>query len=436
MGSNILTVATMMIISAVAVGCQLVFSQQLSSLNLEALGEWAMLEVALSYSIGFCVFGGEATIVSIVAGRKKISFSEVVFAYITIGLVIFLVAVVVPVYVVFHLAFEVSTFNVLLVLMSLAALTISTIISISLRANQFYLLGSLLERAHWFFIVLYLATFVIFDPRDSIDIYRLLVFASAVVFVLASVTLAAFIFSEPIKFSSYIKSVFCIIKAKGALSLSASGMLIVLYDRFDQLILRALMGPEALGIYFACYKVAFAVKFMTKSVNQFFLPLIVKNSFSASGRSDSAMLANNLNIGSFLAFPIVVLIVMFSPQVLMFFDIQSSSADLALSLLAISGFWSIGNIVLFGYFSAHGGGRAFLANGFMTWILQVFIIFLLVPIYGIIALALAKVSSSWLGNFNAKRYAPEFGVSVSLLKNFLIGLSLVVLLYARRYVLG
>lgn len=414
-------VICMMLISAVAIFIQLLFTATLAQKTLKMVSHWAMIEIAISFSLALCVLGTEATLTSLTASRAESKFGSVFVAYMLVVLVVFMAIGAPFFFSAFYFFLEIPWKSTLQVIFAVGVVTLMNVAAMLLRANKCYLQASLLEKTHWWGLGCAAILFGLTSEAFSVSVFELFFYVSLAVTAVLTGTVLRVVTSFELNLQDIFRCIRQVLRGPSTFFLSLNGIVVALYERLDQIILSKMLGAEALAIYFICFKLSFVVRFMTKSINQFFLPLLARTNAQTGQVSAVSMINKNIKIGSRLALPVVMLSILCSSLFLEQFGVEDPSATLTAQILVISGFFSIANLVVFGFFGAHQGGDLVLSNGVMSLIGQLVLLVLLIPSLNLFAPAIARIGAVSIGNINAHRYAKKKGMKVDLLSNSALG---------------
>ena len=414
-------VVTMMAISALAIIIQLQFTATLAASALHLVSEWAMIEITLTFTLAVSVLGTETTITSVTASRTDDQFGSVFVAYLIITLLILSSIIAPAIFLIFHFFLEFQIEVIYQVIFSVSAVTLTSVAAMLLRASRHYIHASLLEKAHWWGLGATTIIIGISSQTFLLNVFELFFYVTLIILIYLGVLIFSIFNKYDIEFRESKKIIRQIIQNSSTFLLSLNGIIVALYERLDQVILGTMLGREMLAAYFICFKLSFLVRFMTKSINQFFLPLLVRTRAESSQNNVVIMIKQNIRISSALALPVVALAIFYSPLFLQYFGIIQYNALVTAQILTISGFLSISNLVIFGFLGTQQGGKLVLSNGVMSLLVQLFTLVLLLPSLSLVAPAVARITAVVVGNINAQRYAKQKGFHVNLLNSSVIG---------------
>lgn len=291
------------------------------------------------------------------------------------------------------------------------------IFGVYLRAHSKFLIGALLERGPAIFASVLIIGFALLVDRNEFG-----KFTSTLILAAATIALAVAFFagreawSELLPVGAVIKNIRNIARSSGARHFSATNIIVFVYERLDQAIILWLFGVKALAVYFICFRISFAGRFLSKAINQVYYVLVAKSLFSGSrtGGQKSAIdtASRGFAVNATCSFVLCAIGMIFEDQLLaLFFDGGQGSSGL-LSLLLLSVFFSVKNQAAFSLINAGGWGRYYLSNALIVVGVQISVITILAIPLGVLGVAVARVLAVVVGNMNAERYLKKINGSL------------------------
>ncbi len=380
----------------------------------------ASLEICAAMSVCISVVGGEFSFLNFFF--KKDSLQErlnILSGYLFLTLaVFFLICTPILIFCVFLFwgGWEVLGVFLLYGMVSVFLL----VVSLFFRAQSKFFLSGALEKLPVFVLLFFFVVCNFF--AFGIDFYNVVLLSS-----LACLTLVCFLLAFLFFRSSYrgavgrgeyiaecINSTLPMFRDRSARKVSATNVLVFLYERGDQVLIGLMLGPVAMAAYYVCYKVSFFVRFFAKMVNRIFYTYISKKVNSSAGCEKepvgvSRLIRFNLDANSLVSFLFSLAVFVFSERILGYLNINDGEYVLVLKVLALSLYLSSLNQVYFNYINASSSGDLYFSNAVQVTLAQFVLFFCLVPFFGVLGVALAKLLSVLWGMVNSFRYMRRIG---------------------------
>lgn len=367
-------------VSAVAIIIQMSVVSYFSRAAPEYIAFIAIFELLTAWVIALCFFGGEQHFVN-VFNRSK-SRSHVLSIYLIAYFLLLL-----PFSFVFFTLYRLDyintgAFDVVGLYLTCVTIGASVIISAYLRSQLKILLASSLEKLTVCSVYIMLLVFFLCGG-DNLDDYL-------IVFSVFYLCLLLYFFREDLSVS---KDVFYISKeifSKGGLYFFFTLLIILIYERVDQMVILDGFDLTDLAGYFACFKLAFLIRFISKSVNSAMYPHLSKLSSNDDVKAvelfkDIKLI--NFSVALMLSFPLVL----FSEEIIRFiYGDQFVEYSQVLQVMAITLIVSVSNQSDFNLMNSRGYSNYFLINSVLTVIVQCSVIAILINSTGILSLVLAK----------------------------------------------
>ncbi|EJL6785790.1 hypothetical protein NMR91_004732, partial [Vibrio alginolyticus] len=167
-------------------------------------------------------------------------------------------------------------------------------------------------------------------------------------------------------------------------------LIILIYERIDQMVILDRFDLTDLAGYFACFKLAFLIRFVSKSVNSAMYPYLSK--LSSNDDIKAVELFKDIKLVNFLIALILSLpLILFSDGIIGFiYGDQFVEYSQVLKIMAIALIVSVSNQSDFNLMNSRGYSNFFLINSILTVIVQCTVIILLIKSMGVLSLVLAK----------------------------------------------
>jgi O-antigen/teichoic acid export membrane protein len=377
-----------------AVFLQLVFIAFLARVNTELVGLLGVVELLIAGLLAVSYFGGEQYYLNF-KNKTNVDILSITGFHFIVSL--FIVFIILSVYILLGMdaASNYSLLEeILLVIVGLMIVWVAVLVS-ALRSELKLTNAIILEK---FFPVMASLAFLIFSlyASDSLKYIN-------PIFVLLIVSSSALIFSVVnfLALFSWKRSDFSLVfknyLSKEGFYFYATALLVLLFERIDQIVVLKQFGLSELAGYYACYKLAFAVRFLTKTINVAIYPLMSK--YASNSASELTLLASNIKelnfiIASSLCLPIFlfsesIILVVFGEKYVIFNGV--------LELMTIALLISSSNQVDFNLLNSKGLSRYFFKNSILTVSVQLLAIYFTYEAYGIMSLAYARVLSVFIG---------------------------------------
>jgi len=425
-------VASSTLISASAVFIQLLLIAYLARVDTTLVGLLGVVELSIAWLLAVLYFGGEQYYLNVKnkKGVNKLSITGFHFFY-SLILAIFLVTVYFLTDI--DISIEYSLLEEMLIL-SIAIMIVWVAILVSaLRGELKLTLAITLEKSFPVIsaIILCLYSLCAAGDGEHINAIYLLVIFSFLILVF-TVKLVFFGADTPksdvhLKFKSYF--------SKEGLFFYATALLILVFERVDQLVVLKHFGLNELAGYYACYKLAFAVRFITKTINIAVYPLMSR--YANDLGDELALVTSDIKVLNFIiAISLCIPMFLFSELIIeVIFGEKFLVYKSVLELMTIALLISTSNQVDFNYLNSKGLSRYFFSNSVLTVSVQLLTIYFTYEYYGISSLAYARVFSVFAGYFYAyllmKRFAADIKryliIDIICVASFLLATSRVVL---------
>lgn len=285
------------------------------------------------------------------------------------------------------------------------------------RAQSRFLVGALLERGPILFSSILIIAYTALWRGEPIGrLASWCIFFGAVASLVCSLIVVwrdwTFFFERGSLFADAVG----IIKSRRARNFSLTNVVVFAYERLDQAIILWLFGAKALAVYFICFRVSFAGRFLSKAINQVYYVLVAKafsnNSRGSEGKNAHELASIGFKVNSSCAFVLCALGMVFEKQVLGFFFSRQPDTSGILPLLLLSIFLSVKNQAAFSLINARGLSNYYLSNSLIVIGVQAFSIGLMAMPFGVHGVAIARVLAVIVGNVNADRYLASIGESL------------------------
>lgn len=430
MKSRVFSVLSLLFISTVAIAAQFFILKIIGSWSGDSIAVWALFEALVAVVMAVGIWGGDYSVINrFNKNSAPINLLAYVFVLICSGA--FVAAVLGLAAVGFSDNFAIHGYRLALLIASAIFCAIACCVSIWVRAAQKFFVAALLERAHIFGATL-LCALCIAIGQGTEKLVELIFFASAASFLCAVVYFLVSSRSHWRKMGAGLwSSVQAIGIEKGALQITLTNVAILVYERADQFLILAFLGPAELAVYFVCYKISFAVRFVTKAVNQVFYTYIARA--NRNNKEENDLIGENFRINAMAAFFFAVCAMLFSERILEFLGSKYENGAFVLGVLCLSLYLSVPNQIIFNLINSRSGGSFYLRNAISTMAIQLFLIVSLITALGVSAVLIARISAVIFGNINAFFFAKRMGISYSIPKSYyLLGIVLVLILVVKN----
>lgn len=415
-------ITALLLVTALSILCQFGFLKVLTSSPGEGVAGWAVYEIFLSFISATCLWGGEFSLINRIS-KDRSKAAGVLSAY---QVLLFFIALFFSLPVLWFMQGIIESWNAandFFLFYSAALFSASGMcLSLYLRSDRRFFASSLLEKLPVFiFTVLVLLYWV---GGWEIDVASLVLVSSVpVVIVVLYFILVLAVRGKDIVLREELRSS---VMHKGSAEITATNIVIFVYERIDQILVAMFFGPSMLAVYFVCYKMSFFVRFLSKATNQVFYVYLSKavSKVSIGGvnaelnSTESAYISLNLKINCIVAFLFCLVMVSWSKFLLGIFGGSFAEHYLILDFLCIALFISTVNQVFFNVINAKSGGRYYFKNALIVTSVQVFLMFVLFDVLGFYGVVLARVCAVLVGNLNAQLYLKDMGTSYKVPKYY------------------
>ncbi len=360
----------------------------------DVLATWASFDLLIMAALAVCLYGGEQTTILAVHSKKPIAD---VSSSVTVSLLIYVLLFAPLAFFYLYEVASLSVFEAIIFCFACGTIVFTYHVSFVLRGKGFYIKSAVIERLTVFFAILFLL--VAFFLGIDFELASLLLISAVLVLFIS----LFFIYKAGVIYSvreGWVNS-WNFIRNRNSIFIYSTLIFAFVYDRLDQILLTGFMDKNIVASYFVCYKLAFFVKFISRSFNQIFFSVMA----GAAEDRDNAKEALKVNflVNHNFSFVFALLLIVCSEHLLDFFLIHEFEYGLVLSVLGLAFFLSSYSQVAFNYVNASGGGKYFLKNGVLVVVIQlIFGLFLFLWAgIGVFSFALAKFFSNGVGAFNA-----------------------------------
>ncbi|MBE4605957.1 hypothetical protein, partial [Vibrio navarrensis] len=253
-------------VSAVAIILQIFVVSYLSRVDSEYVAFIAIFEIFTAWIIALCFFGGEQHFVNVYnrSDNKKHVLTTYLFSYFTLLFPFSLVF-----YVLLSLDYiNTGGFDILGLYLTCISIGFSSVTAAYYRSRLKILLASLLEKFTVCSFYLFLLVFFLYGDEkvnSYLIIYSIFTQCGLLYFVRGELSISKNILSLS-------KEIF----SKGGFFFFLTLLIILIYERIDQMVLLSKFNLTDLAGYFACFKLAFLIRFISKSVNSSMYPYLSK----------------------------------------------------------------------------------------------------------------------------------------------------------------
>lgn len=367
-------------VSALAIIIQMSVVSYLSRSAAEYVAFIAIFELFTAWVIAVCFFGGEQHFVN-VFNRSKSSAHVLSTYLITYFLLLIPFSFV---FFAFHRLDYINTggFDVVGLYLICVTIGLAVIIAAYFRSQLKILLASSLEKLTVCSVYVMLLVFVLCDG-DDLDRYLTLLSIVYLGFLLYFVRGELSLSRNSLGIS---KDIF----SKGGFYFFSTLLIILLYERIDQMVILDRFSLTDLAGYFACFKLAFLIRFISKSVNSAMYPYLSKLSSNNDDKAEDLfkdIKLVNFSIAIILSLPLVF----FSKEIISFiYGENFIEYSKVLQVMAIALIVSVSNQSDFNLMNSRGYSNYFLINSVLTVIVQCTVIIFLIKSMGVFSLVLAK----------------------------------------------
>jgi len=413
-------------ISAVAVVIQIFIIGYFGRINEEFISYIAIIEITVVISFAMSFFAGEQYLINFYNKQKYDK--RRLFYFLSI-IVLFNLSMF---FILFYLGMNLNIindikleFHYFMMLFFISVFTsLSIIISILFKADFNFLKSIICEKIYIIISMFGLFIFYsIFSIVNNDLIFYMSFFAS-----LLSISISLLVFYKKTS-KMHRKLSFCDFKtffykysSKEGLFFYLTIIVIIIYERIDQVLIITLIGTSSLAAYYALFKLSYGVRFLTRSINTIFYAFLSKN-FSHTDSLLMYKFNRNLNFVISLIFTIIIL--MFSQKVIyLFFGQNFVKYSLILEIMSVGLLFSSLNQVDFNFLNSKGYSKLFFKNSVLTVFIQLLVIVLTYKKYGLIGFAFAKLSAVIVGSLYSYYYLRSYSK-----ENYALIVSFVFLIY-------
>ncbi|KLE24598.1 lipopolysaccharide biosynthesis protein [Vibrio diabolicus] len=367
-------------VSVVAIIIQMSVVSYLSRTAPEYVAFIAIFELFTAWVIALCFFGGEQHFIN-VFNRSKTK------AYVLSTYLITYFLLLLP----FSFAFftlhrlgyvNIGGFEVVGLYLVCVTIGLAVIIAAYFRSQLKILLASSLEKLTVCLVYIILLVISFYEGND-LDSYL-------IIFSIFYICMLLYFVRNDLSIS---KDTACISKDifnQGGFYFFSTLLIILIYERIDQMVILDRFDLTDLAGYFACFKLAFLIRFVSKSVNSAMYPYLSK--LSSNDDIKAVELFKDIKLVNFLIALILSLpLILFSDGIIGFiYGDQFVEYSQVLKIMAIALIVSVSNQSDFNLMNSRGYSNFFLINSILTVIVQCTVIILLINSMGVFSLVLAK----------------------------------------------
>ena len=217
---------------------------------------------------------------------------------------------------------------------------------------------------------------------------------------------------------------------KDSWPLALSGIVVMIYMRIDQIMIKNMMNVEAVGYYSAAVRLCEAWYFIPVTLCNAIFPAIV-NAKNVSEEFYNNRMQKLYDLLTWLAIGIAIPVTIFSNQIIqLLFGNEFSSASPILTIYIWAGVAVFLGVASSQYLINENYTKLSLSKNFLGMVINIFLNILLIPIYGIIGAAIATLISYTLSVL-------FIGLFQSLRKQFILMIKAFLLInlihYIRKY---
>jgi O-antigen/teichoic acid export membrane protein len=218
---------------------------------------------------------------------------------------------------------------------------------------------------------------------------------------------------------------------KDSWPLALSSVVVMIYMRIDQVMIRNMMSDEAVGYYSAAVRICEAWYFIPVTLCISIFPAIV-NSKNISLEIYNNRMQKLYDLLTWLAIGIAIPVTIFSAKIIqLLFGNVYSQASPVLTIYIWAGVSVFLNVASSQYLINENLTKLSFVRTFIGMVLNVVLNFILIPIYGIIGSAVATLISYTVVTF-VLFYHREFALQFKMMMKSLFGISLVNYLFAEK----
>ena len=403
-----------LIVAVAAILIQILTMSFLARYQKELIGVYALIEICSAWLIAFFFFGGEQYFINFKNKSNYRIFNLVKFNI----LLVFIGAVILGSILTFFDIYSIllveglNTFPILSLVLCTFFISSIAIIASAFRSDLSIFEAALCEKSFIFFFCITIVSSILLFPE-----FMTLKSAVNIALVVSAIIFVFWLYrcntlcreGRESKFNELKKEYF----SREGLYFFFTGIFIVIFERIDQAIILSAFGLIELGGYFACYKLAFAVRFVTKSINSAIFPYLSK--FNNNNPVEGLLLhLETKNINFAIAAIFCVPLFLFSESILLIiFGSDFIQYSTVLQIIAIALVISASNQVDFNLLNSLGKSKSFFINSVLTVTVQLIVIGLLFESHGIIGLAFARLCSVFIGLIYSQYLLYKEGIALN-----------------------
>lgn len=413
-------------ISIFAVGLQVFVISLVSRISPEHVAVIGIIELVVSWGVALAYFGGEQHFVNFVNKHKDVPRKRVVMSVMSLAIILM--------FVFYFLYFSIgkSILNDFEKLDTLSLqqeylisaiaflITLLTIIVSFFRAQLDITIAVLCEKSYVIlFSILVIAILVSIKFNSDLSVNSIYIAAVLAAFVSLLFWYGYFLFGNKHKVDLLSESVNSNLSHRNILRryISREGayfyltaIIIIIFERIDQLVLVSTIGLTALGGYYACYKLSFAVRFISKTINTAIFPYLSRFASKDNPNELYELYLINRKTNFIIALVFTFILYTFSESILFFlFDDTFSQYEIVLEIMAVALLFSSLNQVDFNFLNALGKSKVFFQNSILTVSVQVIFIILFYSQLEVTALVLARLFAVIVGYLFASWHLRKYG---------------------------
>ncbi|MDH5953291.1 lipopolysaccharide biosynthesis protein, partial [Vibrio crassostreae] len=188
-----------------------------------------------------------------------------------------------------------------------------------------------------------------------------------------------------------------------------TSLLIIFYERIDQFFLLGAYGLASLSGYYAVYKISFASRFLTRTINTVSYPFLSKYSHLGDSKRKDEVYSLSRSTNFYITFITSIIIASFPEEVIgLFYGDSFSEYSSVLVVMSITMAFGSINQSDYNYMNSSNMSKHFLANSVIAVTIQISLILLLTESFGLIALVfsrmIAAISSSLYAHFTLREH--------------------------------
>lgn len=381
------------ILTIIAIPIQFATSIVLGRISPDILGEFGFIDLFFSTIVTFLFFGGDTVVIKFLPEIKKekrisfiISYGLIVTILYFFSIVFLKVLNISPKFILGQDFPENYSFN--LFILGIIYL-IFYLVTSSLNGLIHLKESTILQKLINVFNLLYFSLYFVLKDYYKVDEWALII--NGTLFIIILITLySLFFIKRAINFNE--KKYFYLPKKfwQFGIFVHLSTLSIYIYEKLDQLVIVNMFNIKLFGIYYACFKVAYFVKFVPQIINKGLFPTL--STLVANKNDKEAVLYNEYNMkmnivfGMFLALPIIL----FSKEILLLYGKEYTEYSWILTYLAYLFFISIPSQINGNLLNAKGKSNFFFINSICTILLQILILFYTINRFGLVSLLISR----------------------------------------------